>query len=154
MHRRLLLCGAGLLIAVSLACKNSTGVTDECLVSPSAASAVVTIAWTSRPDSMRVLVNGAGVIDAACNYVRTKSGPAILSGRIVRGAGVDARVPFHYLPDSVALVDMAIELCDSALLRTSAEVEAYFLGSTGRADAPSAPYCPWGARPVRVAPAS
>lgn len=153
MRRVLLLCGTGVLIA-GLACKNSTGVTDECLVSPTAASAVVTIAWTSRPDTMRVLVNGAGVIGAACNYARTKSGPGILAGRIVRGAGVDARVPFHYLPDSVSLVDFTIELCDSALLRTSEEVEAYFLASTGRSDAPSAPYCPWGARPIRVAPAA
>ncbi|MDP1891536.1 MAG: hypothetical protein Q8K55_11650 [Gemmatimonadaceae bacterium] len=152
MRRQLLLLGAGSLIVVGAACGNSTGATDDCRVGPTAASAEVTIAWTSRPDSMRVLVNGSSIINAACSYVRTRSGPNILAGRIVRGAGVDPRVPFHYLPDSVTLVDLTIELCDSELLRTTEQVDAYFLGSTGRVDSPSAPYCPWGARPVRVSP--
>lgn len=143
-------CGTGAVIAAGVACKSTHGVPDTCLVGPNASAAVVTIAWTSRPDSMQVLVHGAAVVKAACDYVRTGTGPRIMAGRIVRGAGVDPRVPFHYLPDSLSLVDNAIELCDSKLLRTTAEVDAYFLASTGRVDAPSAPYCPWSARPVRV----
>lgn len=148
------LCVAGAVIAAGMACTGSTDVPDVCLTSPTASAAVVTIAWTSRPDSMRVLVHGAGVVKSACDYIRTGTGPRIMAGRIVRGAGVDPRVPFHYLPDSVSLVDNTIELCDSRLLRTTAEVDAYFLASTGRVDAPSAPYCPWSARPVRVTPAT
>lgn len=143
-------CGAGAVIAAAVACRSTTDVPDACRVGPDAAAAVVTIAWTSRPDSMQVLVHGTTVVRAACGYVRTGTGPRIMAGRIVRGAGVDPRVPFHYLPDSVSLVDIAIELCDSKLLRTTADVDAYFLASTGRVDAPSAPYCPWSARPVQV----
>lgn len=101
---------------------------------------------------MRVLVRDAGTLRAVDRYIATGTGPSILAGRIVRGAGVDPRVPFHYLPDSAALVEVAIELCDSRLLHTPAEVDTYFQGTTGRADAVSAPYCPWDARPVSVAP--
>lgn len=118
---------------------------------PQQNSAVVTLAWRARPDSMRVLVRDTGTIRAINRYLATGTGGSILSGRIARGAGVDARVPFHYLPDSAALVEVAIELCDSRLLRTPAEVDAYFQGATGRADAVSAQYCPWDARPVSVA---
>lgn len=150
MRRLVRFCGAGAVFAAGVACKSTTSAPDECLVGPTAGAAVVTIAWTSRPDSMQVLVHGGAVVKAACDYVRSGTGPRIMAGRIVRGAGVDPRVPFHYLPDSVSLVDNAIELCDSRLLRTTAEVDAYFLASTGRVDAPSAPYCPWSARPVHV----
>ena len=147
-----LLGSSGVVIAVGLACNSPTGTPSACTVNSNATAAVVTMVWRARPDSMRVLVQGAATIRAACAYVDTQSGPHIMVGRIVRGAGVDPRVPFHYLPDSIALVDAAIELCDSGLLRTPADVDAYFLGSTGRADAPSAPYCLWGAPPVLVEP--
>ncbi len=99
---------------------------------------------------MRVLVQNPDAIKAACDYVKSESGASILSGKIVKGAGVDSRVPFHYEPASVSLVELAIELCDSSLLKTSQAVDEYFLGSTGNANSPSAPYCPWSARPVRV----
>ncbi len=145
---------AAALVVAAAACSDSTAVADRCTVSPGAASAVVTIAWSSRPDTMRVLVENAETVRAACEYVETGSGPTILAGRIVRGAGVDTRVPFHYLPTSVELVDLTMELCDSSLLRTPEAVDAFFLGSTGAVDAPSAPFCPWGARPIAVTPAS
>jgi hypothetical protein len=126
---------------------------DDCGQLSCPAAAIVTIAWSSRPDTMRVRVEGAQVIQAAEEYVRTGSGPGIVAGRIVRGAGVDPSVPFHYLPDSISLVEVAAELCDSALLRTPAAVDRFFSGATGRADAVSAPYCPWDARPVDIEPA-
>lgn len=145
-----LVSGLAVVSVVGLACGSPTGISSPCMVDSKATAAVVTMVWRGRPDSLRVFVKGATTIRAACAYVSTQSGPYIMSGRIVRGVGVDAKIPFHYLPDSIALVDVAIELCDSALLRTPADVDAYFVGSTGRVDAPSAPYCPWGARPTLV----
>ncbi|CAN5161761.1 hypothetical protein BH23GEM2_BH23GEM2_24800 [soil metagenome] len=58
-------------------------------------------------------------------------------------------MPFHYIPESIQFVQVAIELCDSGLLKTPEAVTAFFQG-TGSDPAGSAPYCPWGARPVNV----
>jgi hypothetical protein len=112
--------------------------------------ALVTFAWDARPDTMVVLVTDAATIAAAHAYVATSSVPSIPSGPIVRGAGSDPRLPFHYVPDSVRLVEVAIELCDGRLMKTEAELNEYFLGATGDAGASRAQFCPWGARPVRV----
>lgn len=114
---------------------------------------VVTFVWTSRPDTMRVLITDSATVCDASRYVRTQAGPSIPNGIIVRGAGSDPALPFHYLPESVRLNEATIEVCDSKLLRTPADVDEFFVGITGRADSPSAQYCPWSARPVRVAPA-
>lgn len=134
------------------ACNSPTEVSSACSVGPNATEAVVTMAWTSRPDSLRVLVRNAETIRAACTRATTGTGSAIMSGRIVRGAGVDPRVPFHYVPETVTLADLTIELCDSSLLRTTTAVDEFFLGSTGDVNSPSAPYCPWSAPPVKVEP--
>ena len=112
--------------------------------------AIVTFVWDSRPDSMRVMITHGPTIQAAHAYVNTGQGPAIPSGTIVRGAGSDPALPFHYLPESVRLVEVAMELCDGSLMKTVAQLDAYFAGATGNANASSAPFCPWGARPVQV----
>jgi hypothetical protein len=112
--------------------------------------AIVTFVWDSRPDTMHVMVTHAPTIAAAHAYVLNGSGPAIPSGPIVRGPGSDPRLPFHYLPDAVRLVDVAIELCDGQLMKTEAQLDDYFLGVTGNPNATRALFCPWGARPVQV----
>ena len=118
---------------------------------PLTAPAVVTFAWDARPDTMRIIINSAETVAAACQYIETQSGPNIPSGPIVKGAGIaDTRVPFHFIADSVRLVDVGIEICDGALMKTAAEVNEYFQGATGNANSPKAPFCPWNARPVRV----
>jgi hypothetical protein len=114
------------------------------------APAVMTIAWNSRPDTMAVLVNDEATVQAACEYLATRSGAPFPSGPIVKGAGIDPDVPFHWIADSVRLAEAAIELCDGSMMKTAQEVDEYFLGATGSADSPTAPFCPWGARPVRV----
>lgn len=117
------------------------GVVDE---------AIVTIAWTSRPDTMDVLVRGSNAVRRACDFIAGRNSANIPSGRIVVGsAPSDPRVPFHYIPESVQFVEAAIELCDSALLRTDEAVVAFFQGTSSDLN-DSAPYCPWGARPVYV----
>ena len=113
----------------------------------------MTIAWRSRPDTMRVLVQRAETVQAACDYLAGRSLANIVSGQIERGAGVDPRVPFHYLPETVRLVEVAEELCDSRLLRTPEEVDAYLAGASPPETPGRAPFCPWGARPIRVDPA-
>jgi hypothetical protein len=112
--------------------------------------AVVAFAWSSRPDTMRMLVRNSTTVSQACAYLQTGAGPHIPSGPIMRGAGVDAALPFRYVPDSLQLVDVAMELCDGSLMRTTAAVDAFFQGATGRVDSERAPFCPWGARPVDV----
>jgi len=122
--------------------------TRQC--TPPAEGVIVTFTWDSRPDTMRVLVCDAAAVAAAQSYVATQTGAHIPSGPIVRGAGADAALPFHFIADSVQLVELAIELCDGRMMRTPGEVNEYFLGATGRTDAQKAPYCPWGARPISV----
>lgn len=112
--------------------------------------AIVTIAWTATSDAMDVLVRGTDKVQAACDFITGRSSANIPSGRILAGsAPSDTRVPFHYIPESVQFVQVAIELCDSALLKTPEAVVAFFQG-TGSDLSGSAPYCPWGARPVYV----
>ena len=112
--------------------------------------AIVTIAWAATSDAMDVLVRGTDKVQAACDFITGRSSANIPSGRILAGsAPSDTRVPFHYIPESVQFVQVAIELCDSALLKTPETVAAFFQG-TGSDLSGSAPYCPWGARPVYV----
>ncbi len=152
MSVRRLLSGAGLALAVASGCSESTaprraGCDAGTL---NAAEATVTFAWASTPDTMHVLVRGTPTIRAACAYLAGASRANIPAGQIVRGPGPsDPRLPFHYIPESVQLAEVTIELCDSALLTTAAMVDEYFAG-TGNAGNESAPYCPWGARPVGV----
>jgi hypothetical protein len=86
-----------------------------------------------------LLVRGAGAIQAACTNLAAEATASIPAGLIVRGAvPSDPALPFHYIPESVALADATIELCDSRLLKTEAEVDDYFQG----VNSDPAPYCP------------
>jgi hypothetical protein len=113
--------------------------------------AIITFAFDGHPgDTMRVLVTNPQAIAAAQSYVATHRGPRLLSGQIVRGAGIDDRYPFQFLPETVALIDAAIELCDGAPMHTDAEVNAFFKSSLGEANAPIATWCPWSSYPIAV----
>jgi hypothetical protein len=113
--------------------------------------AVVVFVFQGHPeDTMRVLVRRRDTIEAARRYLRSRAGANIPSGPLVRGAGVDPRYPMHFIPDSVRLVEVAIELCDHPPMHTPEEVDEFFEGSTGRPDAPRAKWCPWNARPIAV----
>jgi hypothetical protein len=114
-------------------------------------SAIVTIAFTGYPaDTMRVLVSREAAITAAESYVATHRGPKLLAGTIVRGAGIDDRYPFQFIPESVEIIDAAIETCDAAPMRTEAAVNDFFAASLGNRNAPAATWCPWSSYPVRV----
>ncbi len=116
--------------------------------------AIVTFAFDGHPtDTLRVHVLDSATIAGARAYVSTKSGAKIPIGPIRRGAGVDARYPFHFVADSVRLADMAIEVCDGAPMRTTAAVESLFVW-TGRPTQQSTTYCPWSAYPIAVTDAS
>lgn len=121
-------------------------------IDPAPKEAVVSFVFRSRPqDTLRVLVRHQATIAAAQQYIRTREGAHIPIGPIRRGAGpADPRYPFHFVPDSVRLAEITIELCDGAPMRTAAEVNAFIEGATGNANAASATYCPWSAYPVRV----
>jgi hypothetical protein len=112
--------------------------------------AIVSFAWDTRPDTMRVLVTDPATVAAACTFLAGGRDLAIPSGPIARGSLVDASIPFHYIPDSVRIVDLAMEICDGRLMRTTAQLDEFFRGATGDVASPRAPFCPWGARPVRV----
>ncbi|HUH13752.1 MAG TPA: hypothetical protein VMK65_11605 [Longimicrobiales bacterium] len=112
---------------------------------------VVVFAFTGWPeDTMRVLVRTETTVTAARDFIAGRSHANIPIGPIVRGSGVDARWPYHYVPEEVQLAEVAIELCDGAPMRTPAAVDEFFLGSTGDPAATRATWCPWGAYPVAV----
>ena len=114
-------------------------------------SAIITVAFDGHPaDTMKVLVSREATIAAAESYVATHRGPRLLAGTIVRGAGVDSRYPFQFLPESVQIIDAAIEACDSAPMRTEAAVNDFFATSLGSRNAPTATWCPWSSYPIMV----
>jgi hypothetical protein len=136
-----------LLLAGGLgACDSSLSTT------PNPDGAILTVVFQSHPaDTMLVFVQSQSTIDAAKEFVRTQTGPRLISGKIVRGpSSTDPRYPFHFVSDSVSVVGVAIELCDGAPMHTTAEVDAFFTGSTGRPDAQSATWCPWSSYPIAV----
>jgi len=116
-----------------------------------APSAIVTFAFDGRPaDTMKVLVSRQSTIAAAESYIAKHRGPRLLAGTIVRGAGVDSRYPFQFVPETVELIDAAIELCDGAPMRTDAAVNDFFQASVGNRNAPAATWCPWSSYPIQV----
>jgi hypothetical protein len=112
--------------------------------------AIITFAFDQLPDTMRVHVRDTAAIGAAERRVATGQGARMPVGPIVRGAGIDPRYPFHFLPESLRLAELAIELCDGRPMRTPEQVNEFFLLSTGSANAARATWCPWGARPIAV----
>lgn len=74
----------------------------------------------------------------------------MIAGRIERGIGVDSGYPFHFVPETVRIVDLAIEVCDGAPMRTTAAVDSFFVWSTGNVNTESAQYCPWSSYPIAV----
>ena len=148
MHRSIktIIAAAGATI-IAVACCNATGAND--INAPQ--QGVVTFAFEGSPqDTLRVLVNSSAAIAQAVNYIANRQGAKFPIGPIFRGAGVDARYPFHYDPDSVQLAEIATEVCDGRPMRTVAELNAFFQGATGDANATRAIWCPWGAYPIKV----
>jgi len=112
---------------------------------------MLTVVFDGHPsDTMVVLATEPATIAAAEAYVRTGTGPRLVTGQIVRGAGVDPRYPFHFVPESVRLADFAMEICDGAPMRTSKDLDDFFGWATGSPNSPTAPWCPWGSSPVGV----
>ena len=122
---------------------------DSVAGAPRADGAVVTFAFSGSTDTMHVHVRNASTIEAARSFIRTQTGPKFPIGPIARGAGADPRYPFHYLPDEIALAEVAMELCDGRPMKTDEAVDRFFEG-TGRSAAATTTYCPWGAYPVAV----
>jgi hypothetical protein len=111
---------------------------------------VITFAFQSRPELTMRVAAGPAAITAAESYLATGAGPHIPAGSIVRGSGEDERYPYHFIPESVALVDLAMELCDGAPMLTLAAVNEFMRGATGQPYPASAPWCPWSAVPIAV----
>lgn len=114
-------------------------------------AAVLTVVFEPRPaDTLLVLVSDSATIAKAEAYVATHTGPRLVSGRIVKGSGWDTRYPFHFEPESVQLVDLGIEICDGAPMRSVQDVNSFFEWSTGSATSASATWCPWSSYPIAV----
>jgi hypothetical protein len=136
-------------IAAAAAC--GTDASLEPIVDPSRTSALITVVFPARPqDTLNVLVSDSAAIARANAFVSTGSGPRMITGTIVRGAGADARYPFHYRPASVAFADAGMEICDGALMRTTKDVDDFFTWNTGSASSNEATWCPWGSKPIAV----
>jgi hypothetical protein len=113
--------------------------------------ALVTFAFDGHPaDTLRVWMTDSASIKAAERYVQTKTGPKMLIGTIERGYGFDNVHPFRFRPETVRLVDNAIEICDGAPMRSAADVDQFLEWSTGNRASTSGTYCPWSSYPIRV----
>jgi hypothetical protein len=111
----------------------------------------IVFAFEGHPaDTMLVITNRPETLAAARAYIATHRGPRLLAGTIVRGSGPDPRYPFQFIPETVQLIDAAIEVCDGAPMRTEAEVNDFFQASQGNRNAPAATWCPWSSYPIRV----
>lgn len=137
-------------LRLPLACLVLAGCGSRAAEPAASLGAVVTFAFSGRADTMNVLVLDAATIRQAEQRVATGSGPRLPVGPITRGAGIDSRFPFHYLPDSIRLADLAAEVCDASPMRTAQEVDDFVEGSTGNRNSPRAIWCPWNATPVAV----
>ena len=139
-------------VIVALTALVIAGCSSSSLSEPIGGSAaVLTVVFDANPtDTIEVLVTDSATIAAAEAYVATKSGPRLVSGQIVKGAGFDTRYPFHFVASSVRLVDFAIEICDGAPMKTAQDVSQFFEWSTGNASSASAQWCPWGSSPLKV----
>jgi hypothetical protein len=134
-----------LLVVTAVACGGSTE-------PPGPVSAIVTFAFNGdAADTMNVLVTRQSTIAAAQAYIATHRGPHLLAGTIVRGAGIDDRYPFQFVPESVEIIDAAVEVCDGTPMRTEAAVNDFFAASLGNRNAPAATWCPWSSYPIKVA---
>jgi hypothetical protein len=134
---------ASVALLAGVACKDP-------IASLPAGGVVVTFAFEATTDTLDVLVLDSATIAQARQRVATGEGSRMPVGPIVRGAGIDPRFPFHYLPADVRLDDLATETCDGRPMRTISEVNEFFELSTGNRNAKQAIWCPWGARPIAV----
>jgi hypothetical protein len=112
--------------------------------------AIVTFSFSASNDTLDVLVLDSATIEQARQRVETGAGPKMPVGPIVRGAGIDPRFPFHYVPTEIRFNDLAIEVCDGRPMRSAEEVDEFFELSTGDRNAAQATWCPWGATPIAV----
>jgi hypothetical protein len=145
-HHRLALCAA--LALVASACDSDS---SHLLDPTPTRGAIVTFAFEGHPaDTIRVPVEDTTAIRLAEDYVRTKTGPKMLIGKISRGSGLDARFPFRFDPATVDVVDMAMEVCDGAPMKTSAALDDFFEWSTGSRTSTTTTWCPWSSYPVKV----
>ncbi|MHB1326797.1 MAG: BP74-related protein [Gemmatimonadales bacterium] len=133
------------LVSGALACSS-----QPIAPAPPAGSAIIRFAFSASGDTMDVLVYDSATIALAEHRVATGVGPRMPAGPIVRGSGVDAGFPFHYLPGEVRLVDLAMEICDGRPMLTPEAVDDFIEGVTGNRNADQAQWCPWGARPTAV----
>jgi hypothetical protein len=137
---------AGVLVLTALAACN-----EDSVVGLPDGAVEVRLAFDGYPqDTMRIAISDTAAIRLARQFVTTGQGPKLPIGRIVRGAGIDPRYPFHFEPASVQFADFAIEVCDGAPMRTDSAVVEFMKGSTGEDNPTSATWCPWGAYPVAV----
>lgn len=118
---------------------------------PPNAGAIITFAFEGDPaDTLRAFVTRPEAISTA-EQVLSGTLPRMMPiGPIRRGPGLDPRYPFHFIPDSLRLTSVAIELCDALPMRTSAEVDAFIKGATGSDAASSATWCPWSGYPIKL----
>jgi hypothetical protein len=139
-------------ITAGLALGGAAGCSSSEPTEPQTSWALVTFAFAGIPaDTIRVIVTDPATIEAAGRYLSTGAGPKMLMGTIVRGAvDLNARYPFHFLPESVRLVDNAIELCDGAPMHTAAAVDDFIQGATGNRQSPSSTWCPWSSYPIKI----
>jgi hypothetical protein len=145
MERLMMIVVRASFLALATSIASACGPSGNPVAPPPTEGMVVVFAFRAHPaDTLRALVSDSQTVEQARRIAEGAAPSKFPIGPIVRGAGVDPRYPFHFVPDSVRLTDVAAEVCDAAPMHTSAEVDAFLRG------AQSALWCPWDGVPIAV----
>lgn len=134
LRERLALLSAALVVLslLGVACGNDDG--------PTAPDGSRTFRVRSGGDEFRMRLTDPEAIRLAMENLEGRNSKHP-NGRIAEGnGGYNAPWSWHFVPETVRMVDFSIELCDG----TPSYVEAH------RPDYLLSGYCPWGARVVAV----
>ena len=113
--------------------------------------AVMTVIFASHTaDTMHVVITDTTTIAAADAFIHSGNGPHMVTGEIVRGAGIDTLYPLKFDPETVRLTDSTATACDVAPMRSTAAVDSLFAVSADTSDATRATWCPSDSRPVAI----
>jgi hypothetical protein len=95
-----------------------------------------------QDDTFRVRITTPDVVAEAMDRLENAAGEALVIGELARGdGGFNAPWTWHMIPETVRIVDAAIELCDGTPSMVEANLD-YWIDTVGS-------FCPWGARIVR-----
>jgi hypothetical protein len=101
--------------------------------------------FTDQTDTFHVWTDRSATIEQLMALDRGEASASIPNGRLRRGPGpADHNAPWswHLAPQTVEMVEVAMEVCDGAPSFVESELD-YWMENVGR-------YCPWNAQLVQL----